>query len=378
MKTAKCVFLTFCVLILSVVLVGCGVQSKGVTSAKIYLQQRPADYDKAIEVLNKELEANPNDAEAHFLLGKIYADQNMYEQMLTHLRKADELNAKNKGAIKEIIEKKWIEVYNDGTTKGNSTDLDTLRMSLERLELAILLDPTRYEAWSNAAAVSINLGDYKKALDLYEKAHQLKPDNMGILNGLASAYLNNQMHKEALDIYEKILAQDPKNINALLNISTIYDRMQEFEKALTNYNRIIEADPEYRDAYYNRGILYLNKAHAFNDSLSLVRDELEKSPEDKNLLERSKSLIERQKEMFLKAGADFKKTVELDPTDNQARYLLGYCYLNQNELDPAMSTLEEVVKANPDHKEAWYYLSLIYTRKGMKEKALDAAKKAKE
>jgi Flp pilus assembly protein TadD len=53
-------------------------QSKEVTSAKVYIQQ--GDWNKAIEQLQIAVQTYPNDPEAHYLLGRGYAEKGMYKE----------------------------------------------------------------------------------------------------------------------------------------------------------------------------------------------------------------------------------------------------------------------------------------------------------
>jgi tetratricopeptide (TPR) repeat protein len=457
---------------------GCGSKNPGLTSAKIYLGLTPPDYDKAIEQLQLALKQDPDNAEAHFLLGKIYSEKGKYELMHQEFRKAmaGQISEKNLEELKQIRAQKWTEVLNAGIRLGKKrkqvdrykldllTDFsrypqyqDSLRAissgleraqrfnwdsyqmfsdakpaledlerilrneAVERYQLAILMDSTRYEAYLNLAAEYVHKDDLKTALEYYEKAYELKPDDSNVMNDYAITLLRANRYEEALGLYQRILEKDPRNVNALVNLAMIHARKGETEKSLDTYSRIISIDPEYKDAYFNRGLLYLTQVQEKMISLKSYKDSVEENPKDKDLISRFQSAREEYDRLFAKAESDFRKTTEIDPADKDAFFHLGLLYVsraqvlrseekqNQDfvwaeeyfrkslELDPqdmesmkylgfallsqrkwedALLPLERLIELDPTDREAWGYLAIAYANLGMKDKAEEALKKS--
>ena len=68
------------VFLLAIILLsGCGTKNPALTSAKIYMDLTPPDYDRATEQLLLAIQKDSLSGEAHLLLGKIYAEKKMYE-----------------------------------------------------------------------------------------------------------------------------------------------------------------------------------------------------------------------------------------------------------------------------------------------------------
>jgi tetratricopeptide (TPR) repeat protein len=389
-KTGLFATLLVAILLLAVFfLSGCGSKNPGLTSAKIYLGLTPPDYDKATEQLQIALQQDPDNAEAHFLLGKIYAEKRKYELMHQEFQKAKagKLPQEKLEELKLITAQKWTEVLNTGIRLGKkrkqaekykldlltdfsryhqykdslraiSSDLeeaerftwDSYQMfsdakpALEDLErtlrneavthyqLAILLDSTRYEAYLNLAAEYVHKDDLKTALGYYEKAYKLKPDDSNVMNDYAITLLGANKYEEALGLYQRILEKDPSNVNALVNLAMIYAREGETEKSLDTYSRIVSIDPEYKDAYFNRGLLLLTKAQEKMVLLKSYKDSVEESPKDRELLSRYQSSQEEYDRLFAKAGSDFRKTTEIDPNDKDAFFHLGLLYVSRAQI----------------------------------------------
>jgi tetratricopeptide (TPR) repeat protein len=386
----------------------CGAKSPGVTSAKIYLGLTPPDYDKAMEQLQNALQKDPEDAEAHFLLGKVYAQKQMHREMHEEFQKAEagKLKPNELEELQQIRKQKWTEVLNSGIRLGKKqkrvdqykldllTDFakyDQLKDSLKAISsgsegadgltwdsyqmfseakpaledlgrileeeaidwyhLAILLDSTRYEAFLNLAAEHVRREDLDTALGYYQKAYQLKPDDSNVMNDYAITLLAANQYEQALGLYQRILEKDPTNVNALVNLAMIYARQGETDKSLDTYSKIVSIDPEYKDAYFNRGLLLLTKVQ---DRISVVRaykDSVGKSPKDKELLSRYQSAQEDYDRLFVKAEGDFLKTKEIDPGDRDAIFHLGLLYVSRAQIRKAGE------KQNEDFTQAEGYFN---------------------
>lgn len=362
------------VLLVSLFLInGCGVKSQYITSAKIYLKLRPPDYDKAIEQLKLELEHNPDNAEAHFLLGKIYSQKRMYSEMASSFDACLKLSPQFKKEIQEIRMDKWVAMFNSGV---NDAEQDSSEKALEKFKMAIIIDPTRYEAYLNAAAQTNKMNDCQQAMEYGEKAYQVKPDDIQVLNARAQISFNCKEYDKSLEVYRKLLDMDPQNVNAYINMATIFELMRLPDSSKVAYDRIIEMDPDYKDAYYNRGILHLGRAIRMYKELVTVRDSLEQKPEDQELIAKSKQLVSSQRESYNLAEMDFRRTVELDPDDLEAMQYLGQSLFQQEKTEGAIQILEELVEIDPTNRDAWSTLSIAYTKMGWREKAVEASERA--
>ena len=78
MKNSKLLVIAF--LMLSMIFVGYQCGSTEVTSAKLYMQQK--NWDKAIEVLQKEITKNPKSVEGYYWLGEVYREKGDMSKML--------------------------------------------------------------------------------------------------------------------------------------------------------------------------------------------------------------------------------------------------------------------------------------------------------
>lgn len=392
MKSNKClrVYSLVALSLLAIILLsGCGAKNPALTSAKIYMDLIPPDYDKATEQLLLAIQKDSLSGEAHLLLGKIYAQKKMYEEMLTQFWRTEgcKLRPEQLEELNLLKTRMWTEVLNSGIhlgQKGRQVDryklglladfskyaqyedslktissdleetgpltwdsyenygqakpaLEDLKRALDqkaigRYELAVMIDSTRYEPYVNLAAEYVHRDELEKALGYYAKAYQLKPDDSNVMNDYAITLLTAGKFEEALGLYQRILEKDPSNVNALVNLAMIHARKGETEKALDTYSKIVSIDPEYMDAYFNRGLLYLTQAQEKMPTLKAYKDSVGKHKKNKELASRYQSAWEEYDRLFLKAESDFRKASEIDPKDEDAYFHLGLLYVGRAQI----------------------------------------------
>jgi len=460
---------------------GCGVKNPGLVSAKIYLNLVPPDNDKATEQLLLAIKQDSLNCEAHYLLGNIYAEKNLYQEMMAEFGKVGTCRAKSKDQkmmddINLIQRQKWTDVFNSGIRLGKkrlqvdqykldlltdfskypvykdslkaiSTEMenpdqfswDSYQMygqvkpvledlenilaqeTVDRYQLAIFIDSTRYEPYLNLAVEYGRRDQLDLALEYYQKALQLKPDDPKVMNDYAVTLLAANRFDQALALYQEILKTDSTNVNALSNLAMIYARGGDNQKALSTYSKIISVDPEFKDAYFNRGLLYITKSQEKSSQVKYDKDAWGKKPKDKVLSAAYQASLADYNQIFAMAEADFRKAVQIDPNDKDAYFHLGLLFLSRAQLleagkaqdsdyaqaedffkkslefDPqntdamkylgftlmserkweeAASQLEKLVEMNSADREAWGYLAIAYARLGKKAQADAAFKKS--
>ena len=143
-----------------------GCQSSALTAAKLYLQKE--EPQKAKDQLVLALETEPQNAEAHFLLGKIYSGEGDYAAMDASFARTADLSVKFREEINQIRDFYWAREYNAGVTiaQGEEVDLDR---ALTRFKSATLIRPQRLEAWRNLAYVYYQLNQEDRAITAYQR-----------------------------------------------------------------------------------------------------------------------------------------------------------------------------------------------------------------
>ncbi|GEM_PF-5475486 len=110
---------------------------------------------------SKALSIDPNSAEAHFCLGRLFSLRKKWKEAVKHLSKAIQLNDKNPEYFFELGQALY--------KKGNRAE------SVRYYEAAVNLNPVYKDAVFNLGTVFFDLGKRKKALEVWRKFIELEP-----------------------------------------------------------------------------------------------------------------------------------------------------------------------------------------------------------
>ena len=226
--------------------------STELTSAKLYIQQE--NYDKAKEVLVKEVTNNPQSDEGFYLLGYLHGEEGDYEAMEENYAKSLEISNKFQPEIVESRQYHWAQNFNKGVAFFNkaskATAQDTAAMffndAIQAFENAILVQPDSSSTYKNLTYAYINAGRTDEAIEPLETliATNATPDAYTMLG----------------DIYFKQGSQQMMDYRQSGNAQDSVAAMETFNKSIT----VLE---EGKAEYPNNGdiLLLLSKTHTLDD-----------------------------------------------------------------------------------------------------------------
>jgi tetratricopeptide (TPR) repeat protein len=355
----------------------CG--STELTSAKLYIQQK--SYDKALDLLEKEVQKNPKSDEGYYLLGVVYGEKEQYEKMADAYGKSLSISNNFKENIDQSKQYYWATLFNRGVKSYqegvNSQSEDSSQVHFAKaannFENAINIIPDSADTYKNLAFVYMNQGNYSKAVEplktlvekeksveayqylgeiLYEQGNKLKEND-------EAAAMN--VYDEAITVLEEGRKIYPNEPNLLLALSNSYIAANKLDVAKDVFKAGVEAEPDNKYYRYNYGVLLLGA------------------------------------EEYAEAEKQFLKAIEVDPDYENALYNLGVTYVkwgtHLNELADAkgetsdeykekymmaLPHLEKAVQMKSDDAALWELIGKVYTVVGMQEDALNAFNKADE
>ena len=373
------------VLFAGMILSGFQCSSTELTSARLYIQQK--NFDKAIEVLKKDVEKNPKSDEGWFLLGHTYGEVDDIENMIMAYDKSLAISSKFE---KEIIDSKnfyWANSFNKGVNlfqRGNKTaDEDSAKVfydkSIDAFETAAIIQPDSADSYKNMAFVYMSSGRNELAIEPLQKLVDLKKELDGY-RYLGEIYYtigtsNSAEYKmsgeaidslEAAEYYDKAILvledgvaiyKTDGELTRILNSS--YIETGRIEEALESSKVLVEAEPDNETYRYNYGVILL------------------------------------QTDDYPAAEEQFLKALEINPDYENAAYNLGLTYvkwgtqLKEQEEEKEVYTdediekyrqalpyLELIVETDAENAEIWELLGKVYSILSMQEEAMDAFNKA--
>ncbi|HZU09999.1 MAG TPA: tetratricopeptide repeat protein [Pseudacidobacterium sp.] len=220
----------------------------------------------AIAAAQSEIQKDPDNLEAHKLLGRIYL------RSLGNMQ-----NGPSEQMLKKAIDEyKEIVRLEPGSTEDHlflgrlyMLDHDSVHAE-EQFKAAQKIDPDSEDVVLNIAGLYSEQGDFqraaqilqalpeddqtpktlyalgqiydqlkdnKKALDAYQKAYDLEPDNLDVERALAQSQMNNGQKDAALKSFKDISSGDPSDAQSLLSIAKIERQQGKYEDALASLKK---------------------------------------------------------------------------------------------------------------------------------------------
>lgn len=221
----------------------------------------------AIDLLQKSLGIDPNQADTYSNLGVAFWNLRDHENAAKAYRSAIALNPQYAAALNNLSM-----VLLDGFDQPNE--------ALQALDQAVALDPDYAEAFSNRGNVLQALSRYEEAVDSYDHAIALKPDAASAHNNRGNALRQLNRLTDAMSAYQKAIKLNPGYAEAFCNMGVVLASLGHLDDARQFYEKSLALDPKFASVYFNLAALadqernhtlvleYLNKAIALKPDLA--------------------------------------------------------------------------------------------------------------
>ncbi|HZT00069.1 MAG TPA: tetratricopeptide repeat protein [Terriglobales bacterium] len=286
--------------------------SEYLTSALAELYAKTGRIRDAVLEAQDILKRDPNNLEAHKLLGRIY------------LRSLGDMQSGNNGsgsvlklAIEQYEQIIKIEPDNvdDHLLLGRLYRMNNDLQKAEReFKLAVKLQPDSEEAVTTLAYLYNEEGDatravqvlssvpdagrsakmysalgytyeqqkqYKEAIDAYRRAIELDRDNLDAIRGLAENLMNDGQTDAALEQYKIIADANPEDAQTYLHMAEIYRKSGKFDLALENLKKAESMVQDSIEVPYNVAAVYQAQGR-FDEAAQTLSDLLKKTEKTDN------------------------------------------------------------------------------------------------
>ncbi|MBN1350748.1 tetratricopeptide repeat protein [candidate division KSB1 bacterium] len=346
-------------------------QTKEVTSAKVYIQQD--DWDKAIEQLEQAVQLYPNDMEAHYLLAQGYGKQGKFPEMVREMDASLAIGPQYKADIDKLRQYHWGTNFNKGIKSHKEEDQES---AVESFKTAILIDPTRPEAYKNLAIVYSNMQMKDKSAEVYEDLVKVVPNDAQALRQLAQLRRDLKEYKAAVDVLKKALALDPNDSGTLSSLAITYDLMGEKQEAFSMYENALANDPGNTDLMFNLGQLHFQNGN-YDEAINLFDKVINASPDDYDSnLRIGYAYLGIADEVTKEINALIEKSEDVPQEMRDKRK--GFFEKAVPYLEKCTSLLEQNPSLSADPSKVWHFLAVAYINTGEKEKGEAAFKKEEQ
>ncbi|MEZ5329473.1 MAG: tetratricopeptide repeat protein [Verrucomicrobiales bacterium] len=320
----------------------------------------------ALDRVNEQLKINPESADLHFVLGRIYANQQAWTKAEQALLKVTELD-ENFSKAYELLATAYLKT-------GRADE------AIKQLNVLLSANPKNGSALITSAYLFMSRGELDKARDAFEKYLEVNPDSAPAANNLAWLYsekFNDPDKAYALAV--KARAAEPEDGAIADTLGWIVFQQGDYQRAFSLLREAAEKLPTNAVVHYHLGMAgYLmgntgTAKTAFEKALSLGTN--------------FDGLDEARKRLALLVGRgagkltleELAQLVEQNPNDVIAQVRLAEAYRAAGEFDKSRLACEATLKINGDLLGATVLLAELHSGPLRDwQKALEYGKRARE
>ena len=350
--------------------------------------------EAATHAITETLRLDPNYQPAHELANAI--KQEHYNRGTTYLN--DERYSEAVPAFQNAIT-----LDPDFTTAHYNLGLTYLKMetyprAIEALQKTITLDDTYTAAHHALALAYLGQQELGKAREAAREALKLDPNYQparSFLEAIDPSFTPPEAETTTPPEPEQPVDRQPAakpSQETHFELGSAYRDAKMFTEAIAEFKKTIDLDPDFTAAHTSLGEVYLEigqlddaenaanaalKVDANSQSARQLLEDIKQArptppeptptkrvstpPSDTSDVEQDleRGLVFLSNKQYNQAAAAFKKVIKVDPSLVEAHYGLAQSYLEIGAFGDAKAATDEVLKRNPNHRQAREFLQII-------------------
>ncbi len=165
---------------------------------------------------------------------------------------------------------------------------------------------------------------------------------------MGDSYMIEQDYDSSVKQYREVLAKDPQNIKARVSLADVLSWQQKYEEAVAEYLKVLELKPGDLEVEQKLAVVYSWKKD-FLKAEALYQKILATNPSDpKQTVAFAEVCFRLGKTQ--EAEQLVKGVLEKDPTNRDAKVLLGDIYAGDQDFEKALALYHEVLDEKYDRK----------------------------
>lgn len=330
MSTHVLRWLLLCVLLASG---GLNLACESDLARRISKYEQTRDYESASQLLQRTTRNEPENAEAHFLLGRVQLKQGAYQDAVAALETSKELSPRFEEQIEFLREKYGRDEFQKGTEDSES-------------------------------------GSYRAATQHYQSATLLLPSSAPAHQALGHALVQTDQPEKAERAYSDALELDP-TAETLNNLAALAFQREAYSKTVRYSQRALELDSDKARQSRPEVVERLAYAHLELDQFSAARERFRQALKlaPSNKLRRDFALALHKNGAFDGARSQLERLVAAENPDRSVLHLLGDTYLSLRQYQAAVETYLRLHQRFPEDEDALQSLIIAYRNLDRTEEA---------
>ncbi len=215
----------------------------------------------AIEQYEDIIKIEPDNVDDHLLLGRLYRLNNDLQKAENEFKTAVKLEPDSEEAVTTLAY-----LYNE---EGDSARAVGVLSSIPDVGRSAKL-------YSALGYTYEQQKQYKQAIDAYRHAIELDRDNLDAIRGLAQNLMNDGQTEAALEQYKIIADANPEDAQTYLRIAEIYRKSGKFDLALDSLKKAESMVQDSIEVPYNIAAVYQAQGR-YDEASQVLQDLLKKT-----------------------------------------------------------------------------------------------------
>ena len=367
-------------------------------SAKIYIRETPPKWDKAMALLEAALEKDPENNEAHYLLGLIHYYRGNFDLMFKNWEAStfDDLDKKDKNQYKDTLStmvRMNYQVGKQSYEQGEYVDAaDSYSRSIKATSMlqgalrstgnkndaktADELEAAKQQGYLYWGYASLGAEDFDGAKIALENLLEADPDKFEAWDGLITVYHSNEEWDKLITACNKVIELSEEiDLNTYLILRNAYFSVADTASVIDTYERAIKAFPNEKTLYRDvssihdvrknpdKAIEALEKGHsALPDDVDLLRY-LGTIYYNKGLAVKDAGDVDAASIAFHSAVDTMNKLLVLQPKSIDGHDILGDAYFGLFSIETDEAKKQEFNTKGQEHQKK--KMNLITSGEGM-------------
>jgi len=235
-------------------------------------------YDEAIRVALQAVDKDPLSADAHAVLGEVYADRNNWTRALDEAEQAVKLDPNSAS-----VERSMGYVL---SMQGRQDE------AFDAYAKAVELDPKLGYIYISAGKLYQAMNDYDNAIAQFEQAVQANPDTPTGYDALGHASALNGDPDRAISTLRKAIELDPDYAPAYAHLARVYYTLLNWEASVEYFTKAFSLGLKNEEFFYEAGLAYSYLDDCTNATIWLEKA-LELNPDSRPALDGLKRCTEK-------------------------------------------------------------------------------------
>jgi len=197
-------------------------------------------YTKAVELSSREIQLQPNSADAY------------YHRGAARLRLADYLGAVADATKAIELDPQYVEAYI--TRCQAQGQVSNHEAAANDCKQAAAFNPNHYVAYASLCNNLSNAGQYEAAIESCTQALQINPNDSYGYNNRGVVYLKLGNYTSAINDYRQAIQRDAKDAVAYHNLGDVLGLQGDRQGAIDAYTSAVEQNSSFAAAFYGRGL----------------------------------------------------------------------------------------------------------------------------